>query len=111
MTTRWKGNFINFSIDLYFDICSVLYREKSTKKRQQGDDENKKEEMAMTTLKRRRPLTPLSIHDQIQKFRSIGKSRKKSKSTYMEMSGEDHEKTTKDGNTSMDLLFSEHKCL
>jgi hypothetical protein len=32
-------------------------------KRQQGDDENKKEEMVMTTLKRGRPLTPLSIHD------------------------------------------------
>jgi hypothetical protein len=38
-----------------------------------------KEEMVMTTLKRRRPLTPLRIHDQIQKFRSIVKSRKKAK--------------------------------
>jgi hypothetical protein len=26
MTTRSKGNFINFSIELYFDICSVLDR-------------------------------------------------------------------------------------
>jgi hypothetical protein len=26
MTTRWKGNFINFSIELYFNICSVLDR-------------------------------------------------------------------------------------
>jgi hypothetical protein len=25
MSTCWKGNFINFSIKLYFDICSVLY--------------------------------------------------------------------------------------
>ena len=25
MTTRWKGNFINFSIELYFGICSVEY--------------------------------------------------------------------------------------
>ena len=25
MTTRWKGNFINISIDLYFGICSVEY--------------------------------------------------------------------------------------
>ena len=25
MTTHWKGNFINFSIDLYFGICSVEY--------------------------------------------------------------------------------------
>jgi hypothetical protein len=24
MSTRWKGNFINFSIELYFVICSVL---------------------------------------------------------------------------------------
>ena len=25
VTTRWKGNFIKFSIDLYFGICSVEY--------------------------------------------------------------------------------------
>ena len=25
MTTRWKDNFINISIDLYFGICSVEY--------------------------------------------------------------------------------------
>jgi hypothetical protein len=25
MSTRWKGIFINFSIELYFCICSVLY--------------------------------------------------------------------------------------
>jgi hypothetical protein len=25
MSTHWKGNFINFWIELYFDICSVLY--------------------------------------------------------------------------------------
>ena len=25
MTTRWKGNFIKFSIELYFGICSVEY--------------------------------------------------------------------------------------
>jgi hypothetical protein len=24
MSTRWKGNFINFLIELYFGICSVL---------------------------------------------------------------------------------------
>jgi hypothetical protein len=24
MSTRWKGNFINFSIELYFGICYVL---------------------------------------------------------------------------------------
>jgi hypothetical protein len=32
MTTRWKGNFINFSIELYFDIFSVMDRGKSIKK-------------------------------------------------------------------------------
>jgi hypothetical protein len=25
ISTRWKGNFIKFSIELYFGICSVLY--------------------------------------------------------------------------------------
>jgi hypothetical protein len=25
MNTCWKGNFINFSIELYFGICSALY--------------------------------------------------------------------------------------
>jgi hypothetical protein len=25
MSTRWKGNFFNFPIELYFGICSVLY--------------------------------------------------------------------------------------
>jgi hypothetical protein len=33
MTTRWKGNFINFSIELHFDICSVLDREEVHEKR------------------------------------------------------------------------------
>jgi hypothetical protein len=47
------------------------------------------------------------------KFRSLValENQDKSKSTYMEMPGENHETTTEDGNTSMDLLFSEHKCL
>jgi hypothetical protein len=52
--------------------------------------------MVTTTLKRGRPLTPLSIHDKIQKFRSIGKSRQKqSHIRYMEMLGEDNEKLQK----------------
>jgi hypothetical protein len=59
-------------------LCSG-HRGKSIKKRQQGNDENKKEEMVMTTLKRRAPMNPLSIQDQIQKFRSIDKSRQKQK--------------------------------
>jgi hypothetical protein len=53
MTTRWIGNFINFSIELYFLYVLFWTEGKSMKKRQQEDDENKKEEMVMTTLKRR----------------------------------------------------------
>jgi hypothetical protein len=53
MTTSWKGNFIKFSIELYFDICSVLYRGEIHEKETARDDENKKEETVMTTLKRR----------------------------------------------------------
>jgi hypothetical protein len=52
MSTRWKDNFINFSIELYFGICSVLYG-KSTKKRQQQGDHDKMEEMDMVSIKRR----------------------------------------------------------
>jgi hypothetical protein len=48
----WKGNFINFSMKLYLDICSIVDRGKSMKMRQQGDDENKKEEMVVTTMRR-----------------------------------------------------------
>jgi hypothetical protein len=33
MSTRWKGNFINFSIELYFGICSVLYAEVNPQRR------------------------------------------------------------------------------
>jgi hypothetical protein len=25
MSTRWKGNFIKFSMEQYFGICSVMY--------------------------------------------------------------------------------------
>jgi hypothetical protein len=41
-------------------------------------------------------MTPLSIHDQIYRFRSIGKSRQKQiHIRYMEMLGEDHEELQK----------------
>jgi hypothetical protein len=33
MTTRWKGNFIKFLIELYFDIFSVLDRGGNPRKR------------------------------------------------------------------------------
>jgi hypothetical protein len=52
-------------------------------------------------------MTPLSIQDYIQKFRSVDKSRKKAKATsiYGDV-GRRQQRTTKDGNTSIDLLFS-----
>jgi hypothetical protein len=63
---------------IYVLIYVLFWTEgQSMKKRHQGDDENKKEEIVMITLKRRRTLTPLIIHDEVQKFRSIGKSRQK----------------------------------
>jgi hypothetical protein len=46
----------------------------------------------MTTLKGRSTMTPLIIQDQIQKFRSIDKSRQKQNPhRYMEMSEEGNE--------------------
>jgi hypothetical protein len=54
MSTRWKGNFINFSIELYFGICFVLHAGfESTKKSQQQGDDDKIEEMDMVSIKRR----------------------------------------------------------
>ena len=52
MTTRWKGNFINFSIELYFGICFVEYTgDIPQRKGQEQRDENKIEKMTMTTMK------------------------------------------------------------
>jgi hypothetical protein len=54
MSTRWKGNFIYFSIELYVGICSVLDAwVKSMKKRQQQGDVSKIEEMDMMSIKGR----------------------------------------------------------
>jgi hypothetical protein len=44
MTTRWKGNFINFLKELYFDICSVLDRGGNPLKRDSGDGDDNIEE-------------------------------------------------------------------
>jgi len=53
MTTRWKGNFINFSIELYFCICSILdARENPRRRGEEQRDENKVKEIRMTTMKR-----------------------------------------------------------
>jgi hypothetical protein len=60
--------------------------------------------MVMITLKRRRPLISLSIHDQIQKSRSIGKWRQNQIHIHGNV-GRRSRKTTKDGNTSIDLFF------
>jgi hypothetical protein len=93
MTTRWKGNFIKFSIELYFDICSVLDRgeiyEKETVRRWW---EKRKRRWWWQHWREGRPMTPLSIQDQIEGFMSIDNSRQKQKPHwYMEMSGEDNE--------------------
>jgi hypothetical protein len=59
-------------------------------------------------------MTPLSIQDQILKFRSIGAliNQNKSKATLIHGDVRRRQRrTTKDGNTSMDLQFSEYKCL
>jgi hypothetical protein len=45
MSTRWKGNFINFSIELYFGICSV--KDAGVNPRRRGSNK------AMTTRWRR----------------------------------------------------------
>jgi hypothetical protein len=82
------------------------------KKRQQGDDENKKEEMVMTTLKRR------ATNDSIKHTRSNSevyedlqiKTKAKAILIHGDV-GRRSQKTAKDGNTSIDLLFSKHKCL
>jgi hypothetical protein len=52
MSTRWKGNFIIFSIELYFGIYSVLDAGVNPRSQQQGDDD-KIEEMDMVSIKRR----------------------------------------------------------
>jgi hypothetical protein len=51
MSTRWKGNFIKFSMEQYFSICSVMYTGENPRKRGSStrweqdsgdeDDENK----------------------------------------------------------------------
>ena len=52
-TTRWNGNFINFSMDQYFGICSVDYTGENPQGRGRSNMmRNKIEEMRMTTTKR-----------------------------------------------------------
>ena len=42
MTTCWKGNCINFSIELYFGICSILDAGENLRRRGKDQhDENK----------------------------------------------------------------------
>jgi hypothetical protein len=71
MSTLWKGNFIKFSIELYFGICYVLYAGVNPWR----SGRNK----AMTTRKRRWTwcqqnrrwgMVPQNIHDEIQKLRT-----------------------------------------
>jgi hypothetical protein len=72
--SRWKGNFIKFSMEQYFGICSVLYTgENPRKKRQQQHDENKIVEMRTTTTKRSLDNASIGPHD--MKFRSLEKNK------------------------------------
>jgi len=53
MTTCWKGNFINFSIELYFGICSILNAGENPRRRgEEQRNENKVKEIRMPTMKR-----------------------------------------------------------
>jgi hypothetical protein len=53
MTTCWKGNFIKFSIELYFCICSILDAGENPRRRgEEQHDENKVKEIRMPTMKR-----------------------------------------------------------
>jgi hypothetical protein len=50
-------------------------------------------------------MTPLSVHDQIQKFRAlINQDKSKATSIHGDIERR-QQRTTKDGNTSMNLLF------
>jgi hypothetical protein len=52
MSTHWKGNFIKFSIEQYFGICSVMYTGENPRKRgssntieqDSGDEDDDNEE-------------------------------------------------------------------
>jgi hypothetical protein len=52
MSTRWKGNFIKFSMEQYFYICSVMYTGKNPRKKgsstqweqDSGDEDDDNEE-------------------------------------------------------------------
>ena len=48
MITCWKGNFINFLIELYFGICSILDTGENPRRRgEEQRDENKVKEIRM----------------------------------------------------------------
>jgi hypothetical protein len=55
-------------------------------------------------------MTPLSIQDHIQKFRALI-NQEKSKATSIHGYVRRRQRRTIDGNNSMDILFSEYKCL
>jgi hypothetical protein len=70
ISTRWKGKFIKFWIELYFwYMFCYVYRGNSTWKRQQQCDENKRVEMRTTTMKR--SLGNASTRPHMKKFRGL----------------------------------------
>jgi hypothetical protein len=67
MSTRWKGNFINFSIELYFVIYSVMYEGGNPRGRGSGNMMGTRVEMRTTTTKR--GLGNASTRPHMKKFR------------------------------------------
>jgi hypothetical protein len=70
MSTRWKGNFINFSIESYLGICSVMYtgenpwgRGSSKTMKESGDEDDNNEEKFGQCFHQ-------TTHEQIQRLRT-----------------------------------------
>ena len=81
MTTCWKGNFIKFSIELYFGICSILDAGENPRRRgEEQRDENKVKEIRMPTMKRslgygfiKHTWSNLEAQDKIRASRTLAK--------------------------------------
>jgi hypothetical protein len=72
-STRWKGNFINFSTEQYFLYVLLCTQGKIHEKEAAAHNENKIVEMRTTTTKR--SLGNASIGPHEMKFRSLEKNK------------------------------------
>jgi C1A family cysteine protease len=61
MSTRWKDNFIKFSVEQYFDICCVMYTAATRWEQDSGDEDD--------TTKRSMGNASIGPHE--MKFRSL----------------------------------------